>query len=69
MTDNYRQGKNGAQNKGLLAYGWRPLSRDLDLGFLWNVVWNDPINLAKKSLDLLSDIADATGRREYSPIA
>jgi hypothetical protein len=69
MADYNRQGKEGAQNKGLLASGWRPLSRDLDLGFLWNVVWNDPINLAKKSLDLLSDIADATGRREYSPLA
>ncbi len=67
--DYNRQGRDGAQNKGLLASGWRPLSRDLDLGFLWNVVWNDPINLAKKSLDLVSDVADASGRREYSAIA
>jgi hypothetical protein len=67
--DYNRQGRDGAQNKGLLASGWRPLSRDLDLGFLWNVVWNDPINLAKKSLDLVSDVADASGRREYSVVA
>jgi ATPase family associated with various cellular activities (AAA) len=64
-----RQGKDSAQNKGLLASGWRPMSRDLDLGFLWNIVWNDPANLTKKSLDLVSDIADATGRREYSLVA
>jgi ATPase family associated with various cellular activities (AAA) len=67
--DYNRQGKDGAQNKGLLASGWRPLSRDLDLGFLWNVAWNDPINLAKKGLDLVSDVADASGRREYSVVA
>jgi hypothetical protein len=67
--DNSRQGRDGAQNKGLLAAGWRPLSRDLDLGFLWNIMWNDPINLTKKGLDLISDITDATGRREFSWLA
>ncbi len=67
--DYNRQGKDGAQNKGLLAAGWRPLSRDLDPGFLWNILWNDPANLAKKGLDLVSDITDATGRREYSMLA
>jgi hypothetical protein len=67
--DNSRQGRDGAQNKGLLAAGWRPLSRDLDLGFLWNIMWNDPVNLTKKGLDLVSDITDATGRREFSWLA
>jgi hypothetical protein len=67
--DYNRSNRDGAQNKGLLAAGWRPLSRDLNLGFLWNVLWNDPGTLTKKSLDLLSDIADATGRREFSPLA
>jgi ATPase family associated with various cellular activities (AAA) len=67
--DQNRQGRDGAQNKGLLASGWRPLSRDLDLGFLWNIMWNDPVNLTKKGLDLISDVTDATGRREFSWLA
>ncbi len=57
---------NNAQNKGLLASGWRPLNRDLDVGFLANIVFNDTWNLTKRSVDFASDVADALSRKQYS---
>ncbi len=57
---------NNAQNKGLLASGWRPLNRDLDVGFLANIIFNDTWNLTKRSVDFASDVADALTRRQYS---
>ncbi len=57
---------NNAQNKGLLASGWRPLNRDLDLRFFANIIVNDTWNLTKRTADFLSDIADALSRRQYS---
>jgi hypothetical protein len=58
--------QNNAQNKGLLASGWRPLNRDLDIGFLTNIVVNDTWNLTKRSVDFASDVADALSRKQYS---
>ena len=55
-----------AQNKGLLALGWRPLNRDLDLEFFASLVVNDTWNLTKRTADLVSDIADALSRKQYS---
>jgi ATPase family associated with various cellular activities (AAA) len=63
--DNYNQ-NNHAQNKGLLAAGWRPLNRDLDLGFFANIVVNDTWNLARRSVDFISDLADALTRTQYA---
>jgi ATPase family associated with various cellular activities (AAA) len=57
---------NNAQNKGLLAAGWRPLNRDLDVGFFTNIVVNDTWNLTKRGVDFLSDVADALSRKQYS---
>ena len=57
---------NNSQNKGLLAAGWRPLNRDLDPGFLANIVFSDTWNLAKRSADFFSDVADAVSRKQYS---
>jgi ATP-dependent Zn protease len=57
------------QNKGLLAAGWRPLNRNLDLGFLLNIITNDTWNFAKRSADFVSDLADATSRTQYSWLA
>ncbi len=57
---------NNAQNKGLLAAGWRPLNRDLDVGFLANIVVNDTWNLTKRGVDFASDVADALSRKQYS---
>ena len=56
---------NNSQSKGLLAAGWRPLNRDLDLGFFANIVVNDSWNLAKRSADFFSDLADAVSRKQY----
>jgi hypothetical protein len=64
-SDNFNQ-HNNAQNKGLLAAGWRPLNRDLDLSFFGNIVINDTWNLAKRSVDFLSDVADALSRKQYA---
>ncbi len=63
--DNFNQ-TNNAQSKGLLASGWRPLNRDLDIGFFANIVVNDSWSLAKRSADFLSDVADALSRRQYA---
>lgn len=63
--DNFNQ-NNNAQSKGLLAAGWRPLNRDLDLEFLANIVVNDTWSLAKRSADFLSDVADALSRKQYA---
>lgn len=57
---------NNAQNKGLLALGWRPLNRDLNLEFFGSLVVNDTWNLTKRTADLVSDIADALSRKQYS---
>jgi hypothetical protein len=54
----YNQNNNSQHNKGLLASGWRPLNRDLDWEFLWNIVVNDPWNLTKRTVDFASDVAD-----------
>lgn len=63
--DNFNQ-NNNAQSKGLLASGWRPLNRDLDIEFFANIVVNDTWSLAKRSADFLSDVADAVSRKQYS---
>ncbi|WP_373540676.1 AAA family ATPase [Chamaesiphon sp.] len=63
--DNFNQ-NNNAQNKGLLAAGWRPLNRDLDIGFFASIVVNDTWSLAKRSADFLSDVADALSRKQYA---
>jgi ATPase family associated with various cellular activities (AAA) len=57
---------NNAQNKGLLAAGWRPLNRDLDVGFFANIVVNDTWNFTKRGVDFLSDVADALSRKQYA---
>lgn len=63
--DNFNQ-NNNAQSKGLLASGWRPLNRDLDIEFFANIVVNDTWSLAKRSVDFVSDVADALSRKQYS---
>lgn len=63
----FNQGNNNnGQNKGLLAAGWRPLNRDIDLGFLINIIFNDTWNLAKRGVDFASDVADALSRKQYA---
>ena len=62
--NNYNQ--NNPQNRGLLGSGWQPLYREFDLPHFLHLVSTDPKELAQKSLDLASDIADAMGRHQYS---
>ncbi len=58
--------QNNPQNRGLLGSGWRPLYRQLDLEYLRHLASSDPVELAQKTLDAASDIADAMGRHQYS---
>lgn len=59
-------GNNNQQNRGLLGAGWRPLHRELELGYLWHILSNDTWELTKKTLDVTSDIANVLGRKEYA---
>jgi hypothetical protein len=62
--NNFNQ--NNPQNRGLLGSGWRPLYRQFDWDHLLHLASNDPLELAQKSLDAASDIADAMGRHQYT---
>lgn len=62
--NNFNQ--NNPQNRGLLGSGWRPLYRQFDWDYLLHLASNDPLELAQKSLDAASDIADAMGRHQYT---
>jgi hypothetical protein len=64
--DGYNNSGNNAQNKGLLASGWRPLNRDFDFGFFLNIATNDTWNLTKRGVDFASDLADALTRRQFA---
>lgn len=63
--DDYQLHQN-PQAKGLLGAGWRPLSRQFDGEFLWHLVTNDTLELSRKALNVVSEFADAVGRREYA---
>ncbi len=60
---------NNSQNRGLLGSGWRPLYREFDWEHLIHLASTDPKELAQKTLDVASDIADAMGRQQYSWLA
>ncbi|ACC80000.1 MULTISPECIES: AAA family ATPase [Nostoc] len=57
-TNNTRQ--------SLLASGWRPFNRELDWGFLWQLLYSDSRELTQKSLNLASNVADILGRNNYA---
>ncbi|MEG4800071.1 AAA family ATPase [Microcoleus sp. ARI1-B5] len=58
--------QNNPQNRGLLGSGWRPLYRQFDWEHLLHLASSDPRELAQKTLDAASDIADAMGRHQYT---
>ncbi|MBE9125059.1 MULTISPECIES: AAA family ATPase [unclassified Coleofasciculus] len=58
--------RNNLQSSGLLGAGWRPLSRQFDWEFFLHLVKNDSAELAQKTLDFTSDIADTLGRNHYT---
>lgn len=55
-----------ALDQDLLGAGWQPLHRELDWGYLFKIVQNDPKELSHKAVDLASDLADALSRNDYS---
>jgi hypothetical protein len=57
---------NNLQNRGLLGSGWRPLSREIDWGYLSHLVFNDTWELTQKGFGFLSNLADAVGRHQYT---
>ncbi|MEH2001905.1 MAG: AAA family ATPase [Nostoc sp.] len=57
-TNNSRQ--------SLLASGWRPFNRELDWGFLWQLLSSDSHELTQKSFNLVSSVADILGRNNYA---
>ena len=65
--NNFNQ--NNSQNRGLLGSGWRPLYREFDWQHFLHIASTDPKELAQKTLDVASDIADAMGRQQYSWLA
>lgn len=70
MTGNFgnynnNNSQNNQQNRGLLGAGWRPFSRNFDLGYFFHLATNDTWEMMQKSLDIASDLADAVGRSHY----
>lgn len=54
------------KDQDLLGSGWQPLYRDLNWGYLWQLLASDPWQLTYKTLDVASDLADALGRNDYA---
>lgn len=52
--------------QSLLASGWRPFHRELDWGFLWQLLYDDTHELSQKGLNLASTVADTLGRTNYA---
>ncbi|MBD2775150.1 AAA family ATPase [Iningainema tapete] len=67
--DYYRNNEGTPVNtnrQSLLANGWRPFHREMDLGFLWQLMCKDTQELAQKTFNLTSNIADTLGRSNYA---
>ncbi|QIZ71024.1 AAA family ATPase [Oxynema aestuarii] len=61
-----RDRANSSPEQGLLGAGWRPLYREFDWNFFYHLCCNDTFELTKKTLDVISDVADALGRKDYA---
>jgi hypothetical protein len=57
---------NSTNRQNLLTSGWRPFHRELDWGFLLQLLCNDTRELTQRSLNLTSSIADNLGRNQYA---
>ncbi|MBD2358644.1 AAA family ATPase [Tolypothrix sp. FACHB-123] len=69
VFDDFRGNEGNSANnnrQNLLSSGWRPLQRDFDWGFFWQVLFHDTQELTQKTINLASYYADALGRRDYS---
>ena len=54
------------QGQGLLGAGWRPFYRQVDPKFLTDLLLEDTSEFTQKALSIVSCLADATGRQNYS---
>ncbi len=54
------------KDRDLLGAGWKPLQREIDLGYLWQVASSDPGEFTHQAVDLVSDLADAVTRTHHS---
>jgi len=52
--------------QNLLASGWRPLHRDFDWDYFWQIMTYDTNELTQKSINLVSYYADALARKDYA---
>jgi ATP-dependent Zn protease len=70
MDFDYFRGNDGsAENRNrhnLLSSGWRPLRRDFDIKYFWQLFQSDTQELTQKSVNLASYYADALGRKQYA---
>ncbi len=67
--DNFSTGNNKSPVRGLqelLRAGWRPLHRQFDLNYLLDISREDTAELTQRTLKLLSNLADASGRKDYT---
>jgi ATP-dependent Zn protease len=62
----YEQNPSNNKHQNLLTSGWRPLQRELDWDFLWQLICNDTRELSQKSLNLASTLAEGLGRNNYA---
>jgi ATP-dependent Zn protease len=67
--DYFRNNDGSAENRNrhnLLSSGWRPLRRDFDIKYFWQLFQSDTQELTQKSVNLASYYADALGRKQYA---
>ncbi|MFK0731667.1 MAG: AAA family ATPase [Gloeotrichia echinulata GP01] len=67
--DNFRSNESTPTNnnrQSLIASGWRPLQRDFDWQYFYDVITHDTQELSQKTINLASYYADALARRDYS---
>ncbi|AFY44729.1 AAA family ATPase [Nostoc sp. PCC 7107] len=57
---------NNNKQQNLLTSGWRPLQRDLDWEFLWQLAQNDTKEFAQKSFNLASTFSEVLGRNNFT---
>ncbi|MBU7586114.1 MAG: AAA family ATPase [Nostoc sp. TH1S01] len=57
---------NNNKQQNLLTSGWRPLQRDLDWEFLWQLTQNDTKELAQKTFNLASTFSEVLGRNNFT---
>ncbi|ALF52161.1 ATPase AAA [Nostoc piscinale CENA21] len=57
---------NNNKQQNLLTSGWRPLQRDLDWEFLWQLAQNDTKEFAQKTFNLASTFSEVLGRNNFT---